>query len=135
MVTDERLYGKPGDEHLYWDPEDVIERFVDDVDPKDGDTMVIEERDTETNRSFFMDAGQLIERLVDETNDEPIDEGWCASAATHADDEDVVAAFEAAIQLLADKIPYKMAGKLLDMITVEFRDGAAYVRGKRVEIR
>lgn len=115
-MTVERLYGSPGAERLWDDPATVYEEHEDVWIP--GATYSIEEWSVRPQRDFLPSADSVIERLVEGV--EEVDEDG-ADAWTNASlKPEVVAAFEAALDLLCSKVSYVMAEKLLTVHDLTF---------------
>lgn len=115
-ATPDRLYGKPGDENLHHDPEDVLTHLFDDGYGEfyhEPNPVVIEEHEVVPNRSHFMSADSLLEWLVEATSDGEVDEGWWDAAERASQESAVHEAMETAIQTLADNVSYHMSGPVV----------------------
>lgn len=141
--SDERLYGLPSDEHLEFDPATVYEHeswlnaqddtweerestdplvpgYMEPVPPP-GFSFVIEEWSVAPPRRHLPAADRVLDYICEWVSDNgEIDEDGYDAWSSHADDPDVVAAFDAALDLLASKITYRMADKLVATHVVTF---------------
>jgi len=101
-TEEQHLYGKPGDEHMHFDAQDVL-------DSCDGDEVEIEEWTVHPPRYHLPPAVNLLEWLAE--SDYDVTEEWWESASDAAADPEVVAAAEALLDAMASKITYRMADK------------------------
>jgi hypothetical protein len=121
-LAEHRLYGTPGAERMYQDEATAIEVALDDrFDPEDRTPIVIEEWSVCGTRSMFPPVDVIIERLIEDAADDAT-EGWFEDASVAGRHPDVVAAVENAVTLLAAKIGYLMADKMVAEHQVTFAD-------------
>jgi len=113
-TENERLYGAPGAESLYFELSTAYEHaesdFADDEPKPD---VVIEEWTIGPVRPPAA-ADTVIEWLVERAcDDDMCDEGLCESWEIAGSQSEVVAAFQAALDLFASKTTYRMADTLV----------------------
>lgn len=63
-----------------------------------------------------------------------VDEGWYETAEAAARDDAVVRAFSDALDVMARKITYRMADRLIATYEVTYGDGCDYTVGPRKEV-
>lgn len=135
-MTD-RLYGLPGAEQMQSDLETVYEQWLDDFMPfDDGDSIVlvdqvvtIEEWSVKDCVASPYDVEAAVENLIERLGDEGTEDYYDAleSAAQSAE---VLAAFQAAADLLCSKVGYRMADELIVTHTVTHVGDVAYLDSK-----
>lgn len=101
-VEEQRLFGKNGDEHMHFDPESVL-------DSCDGDEVEIEEWEVYPPRHHLPPAEHLLEWIAE--SDYDVTEEWWESASDAVAHDDVKAAAETLLDLIASNITYRMASK------------------------
>lgn len=107
----ERLYGLEGAEVLYTSIDEIQSMYP-------GEQLVVEEWTVANTRSLLPSSELIIELIIDMA-DPVTEEWWNAAENAAADPDEVPAAFEQAIELLASKINYWMADKLVASHTIE----------------
>lgn len=126
-MTDKTLWGQPDDEYLHYDPSEVLDYIVDAGWWQDDDTTFPHSFDVGVCEfstrppgghpfSNFPDADDiivhLIERFCEEWHEEMYEEYM-----DHASDDDVVAAFQAARDLLVSKQKFLVADEVIRTVT------------------
>lgn len=101
------LYGTPGAENMEFDPESVLEHETNDL-------VTIEEWAVKPPRSHLPEADVLLDWLAE--SDYEVTEGWWESATDACDDE-LKAAAEALLDLMASKITFRMADRHIANLT------------------
>jgi len=121
----ERLYGNPGAEQMHRTAEDAYEAEIgldgalDAPDP--GGTYVIEEWSVRRPRTHAPRTDLILSWIVDNITDEgEVDEHVSNQWENAAEDPQVVAAFDAALDLMASKVSYRMADRHLRDLTVTY---------------
>jgi len=120
-VTD-WLYGPPGAESLDFDPDEAVQSYLDGFCGEFPTTITIEEHDTYPPQAHFPSGEYAAEWAAEWAADNDTDEGFSDSAMDASNDPDVVAAFNAAIGLLASKVNYRMAHSLTATYRVTLTD-------------
>jgi hypothetical protein len=115
MTDDRHLFGLPDAEHMQFDLETVYEEWADaNLEPWPSDltsvTVTIEEWTTAPLAYHYID---YITEHVAERVAEDGDEILYDSLANAGQKADVVAAFQAAVDLMLSKVGYRMAGELI----------------------
>lgn len=123
--SDVRLYGVPGAEVLYLTAAEVyesdIDPWLDDDDPHK--PRQIEEWSVAPPRHGMPSAVTIIEDITERVGDDWLPDEWAYAAMERAGKApEVVAAFDAALDLLASKFDYKVADKCLTTHTVTWND-------------
>jgi hypothetical protein len=116
-VSEDHLFGEPGDEALKDSIDEVVDRrlewLYDEV--QFPHTMTVEEFTAHPRRYHFRPADDVIEDLLEWTAENgEIDENFHDLMYSRAQDEDVTAA----ISLLASKVNYRMADEIVMLHTV-----------------
>jgi len=124
-MTD-RLYGQPGAEEMYRSAEDVYE--CEDLAPGN----VIEEWSVHQPRRDAPSVDTILSWITDHISDYgEVDESattWWDEAAEHPA---VIAAFDAALNVMASKVAYRMADThLRDLVVTYGTDGTTLVDGE-----
>lgn len=122
-VVVDRLYGEPGAEHMCFDPAEVYENLDIEAPLTPDYTIEIEEWSVSPPTHHMPSAERALEYIVEWTGengqiDEDANDQWIAASA----EPDVVAMMQAALDLLASKVTYRMADKLLRTLTVTFAE-------------
>lgn len=130
MTTHDFLYGEPGDELMSSDPVDVFENWHD-ADHPEPEPIVIEKWSVHSPASHLPDLDRVLdyvtEQAVDGNGDEAYDENWNQAAA----EDDVRAAFRAALDLLASHVTYRMADqKVGEHVITWAEDGTVLLDGQ-----
>lgn len=107
--SERRLYGLPGSEYLVFDPSEVVEQWLCDAEDDEPRVFVIEEFSVHPTRYHLPDADRLLEW---------INEWTCENGEVGEDMEldcgdEVTAAVEALLDLIAAKVTWCMADKKL----------------------
>ena len=111
-MSDERLYGAPDAEILYDDWADAADAALGWCDPSNGDPVTIEEWTVHPPSYHLPSAARVVEWVdeqvvLDGEISEPVYDDW-ESASTHPD---VIAAFQAALDVMASKVSGRMANE------------------------
>lgn len=109
------LYGEPGAESLYRDMEGVIKAANDDNPNR---VYVIEQWTSHPPLSHLVKAAVLVEGIINDLADAEIDEVCYEDWVRASEQPDVVAAFQAAFELMASKVVYRMADELVGTYSV-----------------
>lgn len=132
-MSDMKLYGLPGDEHLEDDPEEVFQRWLDDGGRDDVLVvyLAIEERSTVPWTSLLPSVERVLDHLVDCMSDEAIDGDAMEALEDIANELEIKQAFQFALDTLAKRMGdrYNMAGDLLRTILVTEADGKYLMDG------
>lgn len=109
------LFGIPGSEHMYFDLANAYESQIEPYhDEHDRRPNLIEEWSTREPRTQLLDVDALLEWATEWAGEEGLwDEDGFDDIANAGKAPDVRAAFEAALDLWASKIKYRMADKCL----------------------
>lgn len=100
--TNDRLYGQPGDEHMHFDAESVL-------DSCDKDEVEIEEWTVRPPREHLPPVDHLLEWIAE--SDYDVTEEWWESARDAVAHEDVKALAEKLLETIAEHITYRMADR------------------------
>lgn len=111
-VDRSRLYGLPGAMHLHAALNDAIEEAWD-VTDKDGTPPVIEEFTVHEPQYHLPSAGSLAEHCADIADESETDEDAAEEFRIASEDPDVLAALQAAIDVMASKVNYRMSNELV----------------------
>jgi hypothetical protein len=119
-MSDEHLFGIPGSEHMYFDLANAYESQIDPYhDEHDIRPNQIEEWSVCDVKGHLLDVDRLTDWAVEMACDDGMwDEDGADDIANAAKGPDVRAAFEAALDLWASKIKYRMADKCLRTWTI-----------------
>ena len=115
MAPPERLFGLPGAETMALDPHEVVLNAWEDGDPSDGGPWKVEEWDVQEPSAFLPSSSALLEHIVEtvaEDHDEA-DEWFAEDVANAVGRPEVEALTGALLEVIASRITYRMAGKLL----------------------
>lgn len=125
------LYGLPGAEYLRLDIQSVIEAQLDDT----GDEQtpyVIEEWNTHSSDHFLPEPSWVLEMISEYVADNEVS-GDCAEAYADALSEPmVVSAMQGVLSMVASRIKYYMANKLIALHDVTWLNCVPYVDGKKL---
>lgn len=133
----DRLYGQPFSEHLWPSIVEVYEHQIEGdlegfgalVDHEAHAT--IEEHTVVPSRDHLPSPHSLLEYISEWVADNgEVDEYWHESLDGHSADPDVVAATEALLQLLASKVTYWMADKVVATHTITWDETGPLVNGE-----
>lgn len=119
--TEQRLYGLPFAEQMEFDAAAVYEQVECDRDEEDRTPIVIEEWSVHPAIYHIPSAAVIAERVVELVVDNgELDEYGADQFEAAASAEDVLVAAEALREVLASKVTWRMANKLLRTLTVTF---------------
>jgi hypothetical protein len=123
-VSDEMyLYGMDGWEHLYTDLQSAIESHFDNfMDPEEflHGTYVFYEYDCEPMSCHMPDVDHHLEWIHDQICENgTVDEWFCEHAERACNSDEAKAAMQNVFDVIASKIHYRMAGKILRTINVK----------------
>jgi hypothetical protein len=123
VASEKRLYGLPGAEVLHLDPATVYESEIDPWLDEHKGSWEIEEWSVAPKVARLMDAGSIIERVVEWAVDDSCpDEHACEDIEKAGRDPEVLAAFENARQVMASKFNYEYADKIVTTHLVTWDD-------------
>lgn len=118
-----RLYGVPGSEMLHDDLGAAYETQIEPwLDESDRTPRVIEEWTVSPPSAHLPSAADHVERLIEDASESAGGEGYYDSEQHLIHDPDVLAAAEALLAALADRITYRMADRRVAEHTVTWDD-------------
>lgn len=129
------LYGRDGDEYLVTDPISAVQSYIDDVDPEDREPFDILEHTSKKLGAFLPSGADVLgrecERMCEGYVDEVSTEECAEDFERAAEFPDVIAAFQAAVDLWGWHCRYPMADKVIRTIKVTFtEDGQPLMDGE-----
>ena len=130
-ATPERYWGRPGDEDLAIDPNEILSLEEGQYSP--GEEIIIEEWSVRPNTDHLPSPQGLLELIVERAAEEEVDETWADQAQALIDNEPVLELARALIEGMASSIPRHMANevvgrhrlRLVEIVFPHGSDGAA----------
>ena len=134
MTDRSHLYGVRDvhEERLFWTADaaitGMVEQAIDDwvdlrTDPIPDGPIQVERYSTHHPRTHFPDAEDILERILEWAADGEVTEDWCHHADALAEDDQTLAAIELAVDIVASKIDFRMADRVVAIETYERFDG------------
>lgn len=122
-MSNERLYGLPGAEHMYFDEAEVYETDIEPyLDGHDRRPRIIEEWTVHPPTVHLPKAEHIVESVIEWACDNAeVDEGW-SDKAPEPTDPKMLAAAEALREAIAEKVTYRMANKKVAEHVVTWAD-------------
>jgi hypothetical protein len=111
VTPPDRLYCVPGAEECFDNPGDAYENGIEPYLPDERE--VIEEWSVHSPSHHLPSADRVAEYVYEFASDVEMDENCDEDYQRASLDPDVVAAFQAALDLLASKVTYRMADQLV----------------------
>lgn len=139
LHSEQRLYGLPESEDLYFDPASVYESecepFIDPIEEREaGRSFTIEEWTVHPPQEHLPKVGHVLD-FIAEWPDEwgEVSEGYSEHLGKAMDNDDVRAAVQALIDVIASKVTYRMAAEQVATHKVTWDDeGEPLLDGERM---
>lgn len=132
-MTDDRLYGLPGAEHLHLDLASAYEEHAAYYEDEDVPDATFEEWSIRDPRPDDNTLRWWLESLAERAAEEGDEDYWGEWEAA-VEHKDVWAAFRAAADLAASKIAYRMADEHLGDYRIVHIDGQPHIRTATADI-
>lgn len=133
MTGNERLFGLPHAERMHFDIDSAINEVLCDYDQDvKPDSFMIEEWTTTSADLWLPSTESTLEWMVESTADEAINEDLFEAYSTAAQHPAVKAAMQQVNMLLASKVGYRMANKMIAThhVTFSFDGTKVFVDGQ-----
>ena len=128
-MSDDRLFGTVGAEHLRNDPYDVWDEWWSYQEDGTNPHLTVEEWTTRPQGEQLPSASDLLEAISYACEVSETDEGWHESLSDALSDPGVVALAGLLLDAVAERITYRMAGELVATHVIEIVDGELLYNG------